>query len=227
MLTKILASLILAAAVFQAQDLPPVAHEGSVNERPQPDRWRGLILDHAGPKDAVAMFGEAESDKPDRLFIYQVNKWFQPGLNKKNLRKQSFRKVDGFDRVDLYYKDDRLVVIQIDFAKQPPPPTALQNIYGLEFVPYVSGLDEGWFPNDYERHKGRVYPKIYPDVYGLVAVAPRSVVSALVSNLGLGSMLKQSMGVRDIAGGGFPGKIHMIQLISRTLENRSGEDLLK
>ncbi len=172
------------------------------------------------------MFGEPESDKPDRLFIYRVDKWFQPGLNKKVLQKQSFRKIESSDRVDLYYKADKLVVIQIDFAKQPPP-TALQDIYGLEFVPYVGGLDEGWLPNDYERHKGRVYPKTYPDSYVLVAVAPSSVVPALIDNVGFGSMLKQSMGVRDVAGGGFPGKVRMIQLLSRTLESRSGEDLLK
>ena len=130
------------------------------SDRPQPDRWRGLVLAQSTPDDALRVLGRPESDKPDRLLIYGVGKWFEPGLRKKILRRQSWKKVEGFDRVDLYYKGDKLVVIQLDFDKEIPP-TALPNIYGLEFAPFVDALAESMFPRDFERHEGKV--KVWED----------------------------------------------------------------
>ena len=196
------------------------------SDRPQADRWRGLVLGQSTVDDALRLLGQPERDKTDRLLIYAAGKWFEPGLNKKTLRKQSWKKVEGFDRVDLCYKGDKLVVIHLDFDKELPP-TALANIYGLEFAPFVDALAESMFPRDFERHKGKVYPKRYPPFYTLVAVAPSAVITAGVNASSLGRVLQTSMGVGDVAGGGFPGKVSQVQLISRLLENRAGEDLLR
>lgn len=211
-------SLILILCATAAQ---------STSDQPQPDRWRGLILNETTPDQAIAILGKPKSDKPDRLFIHEIDKWFEPGLNKKNLRKQSFRDVAGFDRVDLYYRDDKLVVMQLDPEKNPIKPTALQNIYGIEFRPFVGGFRESHNSWDFERHAGQVYPKTFPESYTLVGVSPGSIVAAAISNTSVGSILRQLNHVRDTAGGGFPGKVHHIQLISRKLENRAGADLLK
>ncbi len=200
--------------------------QSAIQEAPRSDRWRGLVLDQSTPADAKRVLGDAASDKPDRLFISHVNKWFQPGLNKKSLRKIAFGRVEGFDKVDLYFREGKLVVIQLD-PHEKIAPTALPRIYGIEFAPFVSGLDEAFNPRQFERNQGKVYPKTFPDFYSLVAVSPASVVAAYVANTGFGSMMKQGLGVTDTAGGGFPGTVHHIQLISRTLENRQGADLLK
>jgi hypothetical protein len=193
---------------------------------PQPDQWRGLKLGVAEPAAAIQALGSPATDKLDRLLIQRVTKWFESGLRGKKLRKLSFRDVQGFSSVDLYYRDDKLVVIQLQ-PKERIEPSALPNIYGVTFSPVVSGFEESMAPQDFERHAGSVYPKTYPAQYGLVAVAARSVIVADVFNSGLGSVLRQSAGVRDTAGGGFPGKVSRIQLISRDLENRSGSNLLR
>ena len=197
----------------------------SAQEGPRPDRWRGLVLDEATPEDAGHALGKAASDKEDRLFIRNIDKWFVKGLNKKALRKMQFKEVQGFDKAELYFLDGKLVVLQLDFKKEIAP-NALANIYGIEFRPYVSGFDESASPRDYERNSGRVYPKTYPLIYNMVAVSERAIVSADVHNSGAGFYFRQSMGAHDDAGG-FPGKVRQIQMISRRLENHEGADLLK
>jgi hypothetical protein len=194
-------------------------------EVPSPDRWRGLLIGDSTAEDAVGLFGKPESDKPDRLLIWRIRKWFIPGLNKKTLRKQTFRGMDGFDRVDLYYYEERLAVVQLDFSRELDP-NALKNIYGIEFVPFIERMAEAFFPADFERHQGKMYPKTYPDDYSLVAVGDRAIVCASISNGGIGSMLAKVAKVPD-SPAAFPGKVRMLQLISRKLENRQGADLLK
>lgn len=155
----------------------------------RPDHWRGLVLGESTPEDTMSVFGEPQADKVDRLFIRRIDKWFVPGLRRKTLRKQTYKSMQGFDRVDLYYFEGRLAVIQLDFAKKIDP-NALSNIYGLQFAPFSD-------PHN-------------PVDYSLVATSDKAVICATVSKVGPGS-----------------GKVRLLQLISRQLENRQGLDLLK
>ena len=196
-------------------------------DTPQPDRWHGLILGETRPEQAVQLLGNPKSDKPDRLFIREIGKWFEPGLSRKNLRKQTFREVAGFDRVDLYYKDGNLVVIQLDPSRDQIQPSALQNIYGVEFRPFVDAFTESSFPGDFERHEGRVFPRMYPLVYSVVAISPKAIIAGRILNGGVGRSLRTLAVAVDAPGSGFPGKVQYIQLISRQLENRQGANLLK
>ena len=191
----------------------------------QPDRWHGLIVGQSTASDVAAALGTPESDKPDRLFIQRVDKWFIPGLHSKSLRKQSFRSVEGFSRVDLYYYDERLAVIQLEPSKHLSP-NALQNIYGVGFAPFVDRLAEAAFPRDFERNQGKIYPKQYPFQYSLVAVTEKSILAAEVLKSGFASALSDSAGIPDSTAS-FPGKVTRIQIISLVLENRQGADLLK
>lgn len=76
--------------------------------------------------------------------------------------------------------------------------------------------------------QGKAYPKSFPGFYNVVAVAPGAVVNAYVSNSSIGAILSKGLGSGiDTAGGGFPGKVTAIQLLSRRLENRAGGELLK
>jgi hypothetical protein len=194
------------------------------SESPRPDRWRNLILDQSTPEEAQHSLGNPKADKPDRLFMQPIDKWFIPGLNHKVLRKLTFRGVAGFKEVGLYFRDGKLVVIQLHPADRIAA-TALSKIYGLEFRPIIHGLlERAW---ETERHEGRVYPKQYPTEYALVAVGEHGVIKALISNSGFGEIMKHSMGGRDTADGSFPGKVSVIQLISRTLEDKTGADLLR
>jgi len=136
----------------------------------------------------------------------------------------TFRKLDGISEAQLSFINDRLVVVSLKPSKQIDA-KAIPNIYGIEFEPRVSGLDEALNPGDYERHKGRVYPKTYPAVYELISMTTHSRVTCLIANNSFGSILKQSAGVRDE--GEFPGHVILIQLVSRTLDDRKGADILK
>lgn len=99
----------------------------------------------------------------------------------------------------------------------------------IEFVPKISDIEQGFYPGSFERHKGQVYPKDYPVTYYLIALSEKSYVSALVENSVVGSVFlgnrRSKLGDQDT--GGFPGRVKILQLISRKLESQAGVDLLK
>jgi hypothetical protein len=177
---------------------------------PKPDRWRGLILDESTAENALKTLGKPSKDKT-------VTKQFVSRI-------VTFKNLEGISEAQLIFEKDRLVVISLKPSRKIEA-KAIPNIYGLEFEPRISGLEEAVNPGDYERHKGRVYPKTYPAVYELISVTPRSRGTCLIANNSFGSILKQSAGIRDEAE--FPGHAVLIQLVSRTLDNRRGADALK
>lgn len=198
---------------------------GLAQDAAKPDQWRGLILDQSSADQAIHVLGNPAADKFDGVAVRPIQRWFRPDLGKKILRDLSFKDVEGFSHVDLYFLDDKLAVVQLQ-VKADIRPTALKNIYGVEFQPMMSGLEESM--GVVERNQGKAYPKNFPLQYNVVAVAPTVVVNAAVINGGIGRVLNQTLGSGiDTAGGGFPGKVERIQLISRRLENRAGADLLK
>jgi hypothetical protein len=180
-------------------------------DKPLPDRWHGLILDQSTPDDAQKALGIPSSDKT----IGPKNKAF---------RVITFKKVAGMNEAKLMFRDDKLVSIGLQPTKTIAA-KALPNIYGIEFEVKVSGIEEAVNPKDYERSNGRVYPKTYPAVYFLQAVTEHSTVNRVIANNSLGAILGQTTGVRN--NDGFPGRVSLIQLNSRVLDNRDGADVLK
>ncbi len=176
---------------------------------PKPDRWRGLILDESTAEDVIKTLGKPSKDRVTK----QIGN-----------RTLTFKNLEGISEAQLIFEKERLVVISLRPSRKIDA-KAVPNIYGLEFEPRISGLEEAVNPGDYERHEGRVYPKTYPAVYELISVTPHSRVTCLIANNSFGSILKQSAGIRDETE--FPGHVALIQLISRTLDNRRGADALK
>jgi hypothetical protein len=128
------------------------------------------------------------------------------------------------DSAELSFLDGKLVMIELDLEKEIEA-AALARIYGINFSPKVTGFAEALFPKDYERNAGRVYPKTYPSIYQAVAVSPGVFIGAFIANNSVGSLLRQSAGVRDT--GEMPGKVVRLQIVSRRLENFDGADALK
>ena len=185
-----------------------------------PDSWRGLTLDKTTIEDAVAVLGEPSKRKEKQNLRTQVNDW----LDKSNrYTKLEFKKPQGLDKVTLYFLDGTLRVIDIDL-KQKINPNSLEAAYGLGFVPKVSGIEIAFSPQDYERNQGKVYPKNYPVTYRLIGVAERAYVVATVGNSSFGSMMKVLGGIPDQS---YPGKVEGIQLISTTLQDTRGVDVLR
>jgi hypothetical protein len=193
-------------------------------QQAQPDRWKGLIIDESTSEDAGRILGEYASDKTERLRIFDVDsKWITQKVKQPIYRRLRFKKVEGVDGVTLSFLDNKLVLIEIDLAKESPA-ASLPRIYGIPFSPKISGLDEAFSPRDFERNQGRVYPKSYPTVYSLVAVSPKTFIGALVGNNSVGSILRKTAGVTDT--GDFPGKVVRVTIVSRRLENLDGADAL-
>jgi hypothetical protein len=195
-------------------------------DRPLPDRWRGLILNQSTPEDAIRVLGQPTSDKLNRLTVYRIQGWLTKATKEKIFRTLEFKKPEGIDKAWLAFSEGKLVAITLD-VKKGIAPAGLSNIYGVEFQPMVSSVDIGFNPGHYERNQGRVYPKTYPTVYSMVAVSENSFVDAMVSNVpSFGGALAQSAGIPDQPGT-FPGKVEFVSLVSRKLENRDGADVLK
>jgi len=132
----------------------------------------------------------------------------------------------GVEKVWLAFLDDKLVSILMDLKEGTVSPNGLGSIYGLEFQPLIGQAELGFSPRDYERNQGKIYPKNYPTVYHLTAASERSFVVAMVGNVpSFGGVFAKGLGVPDKPGS-FPGKVMFIQILSRTLENRDGADVL-
>jgi hypothetical protein len=197
-------------------------------DKPQPDRWRGLVLDQSSPSDAMRILGSPKKDKEGSVRTYPLNKRLEIDHNSKNIRKLTFEKLEGVKTATLLFKDSKLVLIELELDKKIPA-SNLAGIYDREFVPKVSEIETSFSPGSYERHEGKVYPKKYPLVYYLIARSENSYVSAMVENSVVGHVFLGA--TRGQAGaddrGGFPGKVSRVQIVSRSVENRAGFDVLK
>lgn len=195
-------------------------------DNPQPDRWHGLILDQSTPEDVVRVLGQSKNDSLNRIVADPIDNWLTKKHKDKIFRTLEFKQPEGIDRAWLYFLDGKLVAIMLD-VKKGISPEGLSNIYGLTFQPVVRAVDLAFKPGDYERNQGHIYPKTFPTVYHMVAVSDHSFVTAMISNVpSFGGALAKSMGIPDQPGS-LPGRVEFVMLISRTLENRDGANVLK
>lgn len=209
-------SLLLLPLLFWFQSIPQTDV--------QADRWRGLIVNEATPDDAIKALGTPAKDSTDQLRVFDVDaKWITKRQKEKTFRRLEFKPED-MKKAVLFFDAGKLVMIELTPDKEPDA-AAMANIYGLQFVPRISGFDQAVSPRDYERREGRVYPKTYPSVYSIVAVHQNVFVGAMVANVGFGAALRGATGIPD--GEAFPGKVKRIEIVSRKLENRDGADALK
>lgn len=196
----------------------------SNSDSPQPNRWRGLIIDEATPDDAIKLLGEPKKDKTDSLKIFGIQDWLTKDIKQKKYRILGYEKPEGLDYVLLGFLDDKLVFIKLDPKKLPT--NALTRAYGIEFAPNFKGINVAFNPKNYERNQGKVYPENYPAIYDMIAVSEKTFLCAAVDNGGFGSILKEAMGVPDSTIS-FPGKVMYLQIVSRKLENLDGVDQLR
>lgn len=215
-LLALLISICAALGIAQEQD------------KPMPDRWRGLILDQSTAEDAIKILGKPakETVGSGPVQVDPISNWLTKQKHEKGFRILEFKQPLGMKHVYLMFLNDKLVMISLRLEKSISP-EALANIYGIPFNPAIRSLDIAVSSKEYERNQGQIYPKTYPVVYHMVGVGDRSFVSAMVSNVpSFGGALARSAGVPDKPGS-FPGKIEFITLVSRALENHDGTNVLK
>lgn len=190
----------------------------------QPDRWRGLIIDETTPEQAIEILGEPESDRArnGRIFINNP-KWLRDGAAKE-LRVLHWENVGEFPDVKLGFENDTLVLIHLEPKK----------LTAQAFVSAYDGLElrygnEVQSPSDFERERvNSDRPFRLGVVYLLVGVTDKVFVFGQCGNA-TGNVMSTLFGGGDDrqAGRSVPGDVGVIQLVSRTLEDRTAVDLLK
>jgi len=188
------------------------------------DRWHGLTLDQSSTADAIRLFGKPKTDRVSPLSATPVESWVSNKRKQKVFRTLEYKDpASGVEKAWLTFLDDRLISVMLDMKEGTVSPDALSNIYGTPFRPIFDSLTVALSPRDFQRDKGEVYARSYPVVYHLASVTERSFVTAMVVNsVGIGKML----GLPDKQGS-FHGKVAFVQIISRTMENRDGADVLR
>ncbi len=194
-------------------------------DKAQTNQWRGLILDEATPEQVLEKFKNPKTDKGNQQFRpLKYNEWFKV-KNNKNFRFIHYENIEGFKDVKLFFLESKLIAIQLEPEKLAA--SALEQSYGVDFEVLISGFEQAVNSGDYERDKGKVYPKSFPTVYEVMNKSEKSFLFAGIANNSFGTILGKSMGVDVDDSNSLPGKVYMIQLISRKLESNTGTNLLK
>jgi hypothetical protein len=198
----------------------------TAQETPRPDRWRGLVIDESTPEDIIRLFGQPRADRNERMHLDPIERWFTRRQRERIFRRLEYRNLEGIDKAWFYFDNNKLAQIMLDLDEEVAA-QALPNIYNLQFRPVIGRFAQAVTPQNFPREQGQVYPREYPIVYHLVSVSDRTVVLAMINNVpSILGALSRSAGIPDQAGE-FPGKVQFLQIISRTLENRDGSDVLR
>lgn len=197
------------------------------DDTPKPNKWRGMVIDESTADDVIKVFGKPKKDEQSKLYFIQP-KWISKQSKNDKYRKLEFEKLENFDRVKFYFDTKNILkVIELDPDKKNNiPPDNLKKAYSLDFVPIFGALDEAFRPQDFKREQGKTYARSYPNYYRLGGADETVFVLAGIENGSFGAILGKSMGLPNQADS-LPGKVQIIQLISRTLENKDGIDTLK
>jgi hypothetical protein len=204
--------------------------------KPQPDGWRGLVIDVSTPEDAMRILGQPASDKDkQKLQITMLDKWLTGKKhNLKIFRQLYFKKPQGLVDTQLSFLGGKLVMIEIAPKEENDDyvdPDDLAEMFAVKFLP------RNWYfraklpPLVEFQQTATENLKQYAEIYDLLAISERSFIIARIDN-----MTSRPMGIftrgdvagarkrnrekkeRD-AGGSFPGQVSFINIVSRQLEN--------
>jgi len=189
----------------------------------QPDRWKGLVLDESPPQQVLDLLGMPKTDKLDLLAIIQY-KWMTKDIRKKTWRVFHYENVEGFKDVKLGFdKNSKLVFISLE-PKKISAQAFISSYDDLEF----RFANEVMSPGDFKNSRDNTdKPRRMDVVYVLVSLTDKAFVFGGVGNA-VGSVMSEMFGgMNRQSGRSTPGDMYVIQLVSRTLENKDGSDLLK
>jgi hypothetical protein len=150
--------------------------------------------------------------------------WFEKNIGK-NLRTLHYENVEGFSDVKLKFDENsKLVVIHLE----PKRITAQAFIASYSDVEFRFA-NEVMSPADFKNPRDSTdKPRKLSTFYELVGATKDVIIFAGVGNA-MGSVMSGIFGNADSrqAGRATPGDVKIIQMVSRSLENKEGSDLLK
>ena len=163
--------------------------------------------------------------------IQKIGDWLSKSTKEK-IPAMQWRDIHGMQGVSLFFLNDKLVAIDL-FLKAEVRAAALEALYGAKFQHLISNAKRD-FDNSiragngqepaYQRDRGETFSNVNNGMYHIGAKTEKSFIVALC-NVGIKESMKRDLGAGTDSTR--PGKVMMIQLYSRTLENRDGEDVLK
>ena len=108
------------------------------------DGWQGLFIDESTPQDAKRVLGEPVNDELDRLNIRVVDRWLSSKQKDKAFRKLTFRRIEKVDKVELFFLDDKLVMMRLDLGPlgENWSPDSLNARFSVNFIPLKRILSE-------------------------------------------------------------------------------------
>lgn len=193
------------------------------SDGPKPDRWHGLVLNETTQAQAIEILGQPKESKPRKLRAMKIGDWLSKTA-KEDMPSLHWEKIEGMNNVDAFFLNNKLVALQLDLKTEVRAST-LETIYGVEFVHLISNAGrELAGPGAYQRDRGQTYSNKAETAYNVGAKTERAFVVAFCLT-GFGEGLKQAYGAgTDITR---PGRVRVLQFISRELENRDGASALK
>lgn len=183
-----------------------------------------MVLDRTTPREAIARLGSPFGDSATaRLSADPVWRWITKRQHEAVFRSLIYKKpAPDVETLWLSFLDGKLVSIILKVPDNTLSPNALPAIYGADFQPLRDSRGEVRSPRDFERRAGLVSPKDLPPGYHLAAVTKKSFIVALVgSTSNRDTALSESARARDRPDF-FPGRVTLIQLFSRKVENKEG-----
>lgn len=196
-------------------------------DTPQPNQWKGLVLDQSTAEQVIKKFGKPKSDKIDKVVVPAASVLLTKELKQKKWRVVNYREIENAgNTLFVFDADNRLVIIHFELKELTPK--AFIDAYGSSFKPVFSGLAQAFSPKDYARDaEGNVYAKSYPTDYYLLGASEKSfVIGGVINAASFGGVLKKAIGVPDSTLS-YPGSVKMVELISRMLENKDYTGVLK
>ena len=184
----------------------------------------GLVLNQSTIEDTISLLGQPQELKENQKLKTPIDAWLDKSAR---YTKLEFKKQSDLRRLKLFFLKGKLCVIKLELnRKKKINPNSLSRVYGIVFVPKLSRVDLAISPAGYERQAGNIYPITYPTNYALVGIAKHTYVVAAVDNVGWFSALRELAEIPDDPMS-FPGKVWLIQLISRTLTDTRGLEALQ
>lgn len=229
--------IALAVLIFFFYVSPAVAQQQDIASLAV---WRGLVIDHSTPDDAIRLLGSPSSNKMTALSVNLIDRWLDAKHKEKIFTTLTFKKAQGLEGAQLSFLDNKLVMLRLDTKAYDDPnwidPDRLAMMFAAEFTPLVKFLSKR-MPSlkDYSPEKERAPKKDLDGMYDMLALTGRSFIIARVDNgaFGRSSLTRGSWQRRDkelkemSAAGEYPGEVMFIQIVSRSLTAREQNGLLR
>jgi hypothetical protein len=201
-----------------------------------PNGWHNLTLNISSVENAITEFGKPKKDETNKgveIISARGAEWLSLSKDSKTFRKLTYEKPDVFAKANLYFKDNKLAIIELypkyEFENGWLDPDDLNRIFDAKFNPHnsVFGGKPLGTPDEFVAAGNTMAIKDLRAFYEMIAVTEDCFAFASVDNrepIGIGLFGRNPLYDAEVkdkkrrdAHGEFPGFVTVVQIISRAL----------